>query len=130
MRTMQRTKNEKGKDGTASFTVTPFINIYWMLAVSVPNRRDSGWIQCDKKVGKRAKGWGHEKLERFRAGKRPAEAPCEILAGPCLPLGASVWGGGVWQGAEYKESHAGGICRESDFVARFSESEGKANVFY
>ena len=56
MRTMQRTKNEKGKDGKASFTVTPFINIYWMLAVSVPNRRDSGWIQCNKKVGKRAKG--------------------------------------------------------------------------
>ena len=83
MRTMQRTKNEKGKDGKASFTVTPFINIYWMLAVSVPNRRDSGWIQCNKKVGKRAKGWGHEK-QRFRAEKRPAEAPCEILAGPAF----------------------------------------------
>jgi len=54
----------------------------------------------------------------------------KYLQRPGLPLGTSVWGCGVWQGKEYKESQAGGICRESDFVARFSESEGKANVFY
>ena len=43
MRTMQRTKNEKGKDGKASFTVTPFINMYWMLALSVGPRRVVGY---------------------------------------------------------------------------------------
>lgn len=83
-----------------------------------------------KMQGREQRGGGHQKLERFRAGKRPAEAPCEILQGPAFPWERLC--GAVVCGRERSTRHLmlEGSAENLTLWPGFSESEGKANVFY
>lgn len=68
-------------------------------------------------------------LEQERGLQR---LPVKYLQGPAFPwerlCGAVVCG--RERSTRRLMLEASQVCREFDFVARFSESEGKANVFY